>query len=50
MSSGGVIEISAKYINNLLHLEAADNGPDGNSSKVASPEHALDSEYKGVGI
>lgn len=50
MSSGGVIEISARCANNLLHLEVADNGPGDNSSHVVSPEQSVESEHKGVGI
>jgi sensor histidine kinase YesM len=51
MASGGIIQISAYCVNNLLRLEVADNGPDGHTVvDNAGSQAAVSQSGGGVGI
>ncbi|WP_166424052.1 histidine kinase [Paraglaciecola sp. 20A4] len=50
MEANGVIEISAKVYNNLLHLTVADNGPNADSIPISSAQLLIESQRGGVGL
>ncbi len=50
METGGVIEVSAKIHNNLLHLTVADNGPNSDSIPSSMAQLRKESQRGGVGL
>ena len=50
METGGVIEVSAKIHNNLLHLTVADNGPNSDSIPSSKEQLRKESQQGGVGL
>ena len=50
METGGVIEVSAKIHNNLLHLTVADNGPNSDSIPSSKEQLRKEGQQGGVGL
>lgn len=50
METGGIIEVSAKIHNNLLHLTVADNGPNSDSIPSSKAQLRKESQRGGVGL